>query len=85
MDYQKIVLVGHLGQDPVRRATKDGTPVTSFSLAVNKKFTRKDGTVSDSTTWFRITVWRNLAEVCAKYLTKGSEVLVALRGLFLSC
>lgn len=76
MDYQKITIVGHLGQDPVRRVTKDGIPVTSFSIAVNKRFTRKDGTAADSTTWFRITVWRNLAESCAKYLSKGAEALV---------
>jgi single-strand DNA-binding protein len=74
--YQKIILVGNLGSDPERRATPDGTPVTSFSVATNKRWTTKDGQQGEKTVWWRVTCWRALAETCAKYLTKGRQVLV---------
>jgi single-strand DNA-binding protein len=74
--YQKIILVGNLGSDPERRATPDGTPVTSFSVATNKRWTTSDGQQGEKTVWFRVTAWRRLAETCAKYLTKGRQVLV---------
>jgi single-strand DNA-binding protein len=74
--YQKIVLVGNLGRDPEMRYTPDGTPVTSFSIATNEKWTGRDGQQQDRTTWWRISAWRRLAETCNQYLSKGSQVLV---------
>ncbi len=74
--YQQITLVGNLGQDPEMRYTPSGVPVTSFSLAVNKRWTNQEGQQQDKTTWFRVTTWRKQAEVVSQYLTKGSRVLV---------
>lgn len=74
--YQKIIIVGNLGGDPEVRALPDGTPVTSFSVATNKRWTTKDGQQGEKTVWFRVTAWRRLAETCAKYLSKGRQVLV---------
>jgi len=73
--YQQITLIGNLGSDPVMRMTTNGTPVTSFSLAVNKTWTQ-NGEKHDKTTWFRITCWRKLAETVQTYLRKGSQVCV---------
>jgi single-strand DNA-binding protein len=74
--YQQITLVGNLGSDPEMRYTPSGVPVTTFSLAVNKSWTSQDGQRQDKTTWFRITAWRQLAETCSKYLSKGRQVMV---------
>ncbi len=74
--YQKLVIVGNLGSDPEMRYTPDGTPVTSFSVAVNRRWTAKDGSQGEKTTWFRVTAWRKLAETCNQYLSKGRTVLV---------
>ena len=74
--YQQITLVGNLGQDPEMRYTPSGVPVTSFSVAVNKRWTNQEGQQQDKTTWFRVTTWRKQAEVVSQYLTKGSRVLV---------
>ncbi len=74
--YQKLILVGNLGRDPEMRYTPDGTPVTNFSMAVNRKWTNSDGSQGEETTWFRVTAWRRLAEVCNEYLQKGSQVFV---------
>lgn len=69
-DYQKTVLVGNVGKAPEMRYTPSGSAVTSFSVAVNSQY--NDTKV---TTWFRISVWGKLAEVCNQYVTKGMKVL----------
>lgn len=74
--YQQVTLVGNLGSDPEMKYTPSGVPVTKFSVAVNKTWTGQDGTRQDKTTWFRVTAWRQLAELCAKYLSKGRQVLI---------
>jgi len=74
--YHKIVIVGNLGQDPEMRYTPDGTPVTNFSVATNRRWNRQDGSQGEETVWFRVSAWRRLAEVCNEYLSKGRQVLV---------
>lgn len=63
----KLIITGHLGNDPELRSTQSGIPVCSFNLAVNDR-------KGESTTWFRVTAWRQLAELCAKHLAKGRRV-----------
>jgi single-strand DNA-binding protein len=74
--YQKVIIVGYLGRDPEMRYTSDGTPVTNFSVATNRKWTNADGSQGEETAWFRVTAWRRLAETCNQYLQKGRQVLV---------
>jgi single-strand DNA-binding protein len=74
--YQQIILIGNLGNDPEMRYATSGDPVTSFSLAVSRKWTDSSGEAKEKTTWFRVSVWRNQAEACAKFLTKGRQVMV---------
>jgi single-strand DNA-binding protein len=73
----KIMLIGHLGKDPELQMTSDGTPVTRFSLAVTH-FGGKNssGERTKETDWFNIVAWRQLAEICEKYLHKGSKVYI---------
>jgi single-strand DNA-binding protein len=72
----KITLIGHLGRDPELQVTPDGTPVTKFSLAVNRYSKTSSGERKEETDWFNISAWRGLAETCEKYLHKGSKVYV---------
>lgn len=74
--YQKIIIIGNLGRDPEMRYTPSGQGVTDFSVATSNKYTTSDGNQVDETTWFRITTWGKLAEVCNQYLKKGRKVLV---------
>ena len=74
--YQKLILIGRLGRDPEMRYTPDGTPVTSFSVATDRRWTDASGQQQSRTVWFRVTAWRRLAETCNQYLTKGRMVMV---------
>lgn len=72
----KILLIGNLGKDPELNVTPDGTPVTKFSLAVNRRYKGANGEQKEETEWFNIVTWRQLAEICERYLHKGSKVYI---------
>ena len=72
----KIMLIGNLGRDPELQVTSEGTPYTRFSLAVNRTYKSATGERKKETEWFQIVTWRNLAELCERYLHKGSKVYV---------
>ena len=72
----KIMLIGNLGKDPELQITAEGTPFTRFSLAVNRSYTSSSGEKVEETEWFNIVVWRQLAEICERYLHKGSKVYI---------
>ena len=73
----KVVLIGRLIKDPDLRYTTSGIAVARFILAVDRGFKNQDG--EKQADFIPITVWRNAAENCAKYLTKGRLVAVAGR------
>ena len=76
MSYNKIIVVGNVGSDPRSNFTADGTPVTSFSLAVNHRRPAREGReATEETEWFRVNCWRRLAESAGEYATKGRKVL----------
>ncbi len=74
--FQQCIIVGNLGRDPEMRYMGDGTPVTSFTVAVNRRWTGADGSQGEKTWWFRVSCWRRLAETTNQYLRKGSPVMV---------
>lgn len=74
--YQKVTIVGNLGNDPEMRYTASGVPVTRFSVATNRRWKSADGSPGEETVWFRVSTWRGLAETCNQYLSKGRQVFV---------
>ena len=74
--YSKTVIVGHLGRDPEMRFTSGGQSVTSFSVATDRRWTDQSGQTQERTTWFRVTAWGKLGELCNQYLSKGRIGLV---------
>ncbi len=74
----KVILVGHLGKDPEVRTIDSGVKVARFSLATTETYKDRNGERKDVTEWHNIVVWRNLAEIAEKYLTKGK--LIYLEG-----
>ncbi len=71
----KVILVGHLGKDPELRYLEGNVSVASFPLATSETFT-KDGRKVEQTEWHNIVMWRGLADVAAKFLTKGRLVYI---------
>jgi single-strand DNA-binding protein len=76
MNLNKALLIGNLTRDPEARATPDGTPVTTFSVATNLRWTDPSGNRQEKVEYHNIVAWRKLAEICGQYLRKGSKVYV---------
>ena len=70
----KVYLIGNLTIDPEYTETSSGVHVCRFAVAVNRNYTGADG--NRETDFFNITVWRQLADTCGKYLKKGNKVAV---------
>ena len=65
----KIIIMGRLTRDPELRRTQSGTPVTSFSLAVDRDFKSQSG--EKETDFIDVVAWRDTAEFVCNYFTKG--------------
>jgi single-strand DNA-binding protein len=80
MNLNKAMLIGRLTRDPEMRYTQSGTAMTRFGIATNRYGTGPDGERKEFTDFHNVVAWnqgkRNLAEICAQYLKKGSLVYV---------
>lgn len=72
----KVMIIGNLGRDPELRYTPNGTPVASFSVAVDRQWSTATGERREATEWFNVVAWRELAEICNQLLSKGKLVYV---------
>lgn len=72
----KVILVGHAGQDPETKYTQAGTAVTRLSLATTSVRKDRDGNTQERTEWHRVVFFGKLAEIAGEYLRKGSHVYV---------
>jgi single-strand DNA-binding protein len=70
----KAILIGNLTKDPELRNGASGVPVCTFTLAVNRRFTNKQGVREAD--FINIVTFRQTAELCARYLTKGRKAAV---------
>ena len=69
----QVYLIGNLTRDPEVRSTNAGIKVCNFTIAVNRRM-RQNG--EQQTDFFNLVAWRQLAELCERYLTKGKKVAV---------
>ncbi len=72
----KVMIIGNLGKDPEMKYTQQGTPITSFSVAVSRTWKGPDGSPQEETEWFRVVAWERLAEQCNEFLRKGRKVFI---------
>lgn len=72
----RITLVGNLGADADLRQTKEGRAVLNFRIATTETYVNKTGEKTENTQWHSCVLWGNRAEAVAKYMTKGTRVLV---------
>lgn len=76
MNLNKAMIIGNLTRDPELRNTPSGQSVASFSVATNLVWTDQSGQQQKKTEFHNIIAWRKLAEICSKYLHKGSKVFI---------
>jgi len=72
-----VTLIGNLTKDPELRYTQSGLAVATLRIAVNRNFTNAEGEVEAD--FFTVVVWRNQAEKCDEYLSKGRQIAVTGR------
>ena len=76
MSLNKVMVIGHVGQDPEIRYTPNGLPVVNFSVATDESFLDQDSKRSERTEWHRVVVIGKLGLTCHEYLRKGRQIFV---------
>ena len=71
----KIFAIGNLTRDPEMRTTQSGVSMCTFGIAVQRRFANQQGVREAD--FFNVIAWKQLAETCARYLTKGRKIAVA--------
>ncbi|MGJ3353480.1 single-stranded DNA-binding protein [Providencia sp. Je.9.19] len=73
----KVILIGHLGQDPEIRYMPNGGAVANLTLATSESWRDKQsGEMREKTEWHRVVIFGKLAEIAGEYLKKGSQVYI---------
>ena len=76
MNFNKAIIAGNLTDDPEKRATDSGTTVVNFSVATNRYYSNQAGERQQETEYHDVVFFGKTAENIAKYLSKGSSVLI---------
>ena len=77
LNLNKVVLCGRLTADPELKQTQNGIAVVSFTIAVNRRFTRgADGQNNSQADFISCVAWRQTAEFISRYFKKGSSLCV---------
>lgn len=76
MSVNKVILVGHVGQDPAVKTFQNGGIGATFSVATNESYTSKSGEKVTNTEWHNIVVWNKLAEIAERYIRKGNQIYI---------
>ncbi|HDL7364700.1 single-stranded DNA-binding protein [Yersinia enterocolitica] len=73
----KVILIGHLGQDPEVKYMPNGGAVVSITIATSESWRDKaTGEKKEKAEWHRVVLFGKLAEVAGEYLRKGSQVYI---------
>jgi single-strand DNA-binding protein len=75
MNFNRVIVGGHLTRDVELRYTPGGTAVTDLGMAINDR-RKKDDEWVEETTYVDVTLWGRTAEIAGEYLSKGSPVLI---------
>ena len=74
-DLNKVILMGHMTADPELKQTTSGISVCSFSIGVNRRYSKADQG-QQSVDFINIVSWRQQAEFVSRYFKKGSSIIV---------
>lgn len=70
----RVFVIGNLTKDPETRTTGSGVSVCNFTIAVNRRFKNANG--ETETDYLHIVAWRQLGDLCGRYLAKGRKAAV---------
>ncbi|MBQ3760509.1 MAG: single-stranded DNA-binding protein [Clostridia bacterium] len=70
----KVILIGNLTRDPEMRTTQSGVNMCTLGLAVQRRFANPQGVREAD--FFNVIAWRQLADLCGRYLQKGRKICV---------
>lgn len=77
--FSKAIITGNITRDPELKTISTGTPVCTFSVAVNRVFRNSNGEQQESVSFIDCAAWGKLGEVIAQYAKKGTGILVSGR------
>ena len=72
----RVILVGHVGQDPEIKYTTSGHAVATFSLATNEVSVDVEKNKAEHTEWHNVVAWNKLAEFSKEYVSRGQLIYV---------
>lgn len=73
----KVILIGHCGQDPETKFTANGAAVTNVSVATSESWKDKQtGQTQERTEWHRVVFFNRLAEIVGEYVRKGTKLYI---------
>lgn len=75
-NFNKVILGGRLTADPELKTTPSGISVTTFTVAVNRKYGEKNESGQTPADFFNVTAWRQTAEFITRYFRKASSICV---------
>lgn len=75
MSVNKVILIGNVAADPEIKTISE-TKVASFRVATSEKYKDRNGETHENVDWHNIACWRNLAELCEKYVHKGDKIYI---------
>ena len=70
----KVIMIGNLANDPEARTTQSGISQSTFRIAVQRRFANAQGVREAD--FFTVIAWRQTADFCNRYLSKGRKVAV---------
>ena len=83
MSLNKVMLIGNVGDDPKIRYLEPNPQnpsaapkVATFRLATSERFRDRSGELRENTEWHSIVAWRNSADICEKYVRKGTQLYI---------
>lgn len=76
MSYNRVILMGNITRDIELRAIPSGTSIAQIGLAVNRKWTDKDGVRQEEVTYIDCEAWGKTAENIARFFSKGKPIFI---------
>ena len=76
MSYNRVVFMGNLTRDPEQREMPSGIKVATFGIAVNERWTGKDGERREDVMFLDVDAFGHQSEVVMQYFNKGKPILV---------